>query len=214
MTRRRRRRRNPPPIPGSFFRRRSTAWLLAGIATLALAIVLGALSQRDDDGEADPGVSTPPRATPSPAATRELPDDPSLVTPSAIRPDPARLERAEVLDIIDGDTIDVRIDGREERVRYYGVDTAERGDDCYGEARDRNRSLAGETVLLLPDARERDRNGRLLRYVFTEDALSIEEQLIAEGLGRAWPEDGTYRDHLLALEDEVRAAGIGCLWQD
>jgi endonuclease YncB( thermonuclease family) len=98
-------------------------------------------------------------------------------------------------------------------VRYYGVDTPERGDDCYGEAKDRNEALAANTVLLLlPDERNRDRGGRLLRYVFDEQGESIDATLIAEGLARAWPDDGAYRDTLVALEHQVVAASVGCLW--
>jgi endonuclease YncB( thermonuclease family) len=188
---------------------------------MALAIVLGALAQTTGDGDGD-SKSAPtalPTRTPGPAeATAQLRDPTFGVLQPA--PDPARLERAEVVDIIDGDTIDVRIPSlrsgqatREERVRYYGVDTTERGEDCFSEATDRNEELAGDTVLLLPDARERDRFGRLLRYVFDDAGRSIDALLIGEGLGHAWPEDGTYRDQLLALEGHAQAAGFGCLWQ-
>jgi len=180
----------------SFLRRRSTLWLVAAVVTLTVGIVLGVLAGDGDGSGGDAGAPTPTLAV-------ELPD---------LSPDRARLEEADVVEVIDGDTIDVRAAGREERVRYYGVDTPERGDRCYGEATDRNEVLVGDHVLLLPDARERDRSGRLLRYVFTEGGVSVEARLIAEGLGRAWPEDGTYRDELLALESEVRAIGVGCLW--
>ncbi|MGB2695525.1 MAG: thermonuclease family protein, partial [Dehalococcoidia bacterium] len=111
-----------------------------------------------------------------------------------------------------GDTIDVRVGGREERVRYYGVDTPELGDRCFADATARNEALVGERVLLLSDARERDPFDRLLRYVFTTSRESIDARLIAEGLALAWREDGTYRDQLAALESEARQQGAGCLW--
>ena len=114
--------------------------------------------------------------------------------------------------VIDGDTIDVRVDVAEERVRYYGVDTPERGDACFSEATDRNEQLVGDTVLLLPDARERDRYGRLLRYVFDTQGRSIDGQLIAEGLAHAWTEDGAYRDQLIEVEALASAGDVGCLW--
>jgi micrococcal nuclease len=117
-----------------------------------------------------------------------------------------------VIDVIDGDTIDVELNGREERVRYYGIDTPERGDDCFSEARRRNQELVGDAVLLLPDARERDRSGRLLRYVFDASGNSIDGQLIAEGLAYAWRDDGSHRDLLIGAEDGARAARAGCLW--
>ena len=182
----------------SFLRRRSTRWLVAAILTLAVGISLGVLSNRDDDEASGPnGVALTPTLAVS------LPE---------IEPAPALLEEAEVLDVIDGDTIDVRVGGRRERIRYFGVDTPERGDRCYNEATERNEALAGDTVRLLPDVRERDPNDRLLRYVFTEEGASVEARLIAEGLGAAWRADGAYRDELVALETAARAADAGCLW--
>ena len=117
-----------------------------------------------------------------------------------------------MLDIVDGDTIDVLVGGEEERVRLFGVDTPERGDRCYDGAADRIEALAGERVLLLPDLRERDPYDRLLRYVFTEDGELIDGLLVAEGLGEAWRRDGQYRDEIVAAEERARAAGVGCLW--
>jgi micrococcal nuclease len=134
--------------------------------------------------------------------------------PAFVHSDPAALTPAAVIDVIDGDTIDVRIDEAEERVRYYGVDAPESDEDCYEEANARNRHLVGSRVLLLPDARERDPHGRLLRYVFSPEGQSIEAQLIAEGLARAWRDDGAYRERFLELERQAREGRLGCLWQE
>jgi endonuclease YncB( thermonuclease family) len=194
--RRRRRRPRTTTAPRSFFRRRSTLWLIAAIATLAVGIVLGAIAGTGGGDDA-------PEPTPTLASGVPLPE---------LAPDESRLTPAEVVGVIDGDTIDVEIAGERERVRYYGVDTPERGEPCYREATARNEQLIADGVLLLPDARDRDRSGRLLRYAFTADGVSIEARLIAEGLGAAWPEDGAYRNELLALEAAARAAGAGCLW--
>ena len=192
--------------------RRRTGWRrhrfgIGGFLLLGLAILLGALAKAGggDGTPATGSTATVPPAAASPAPTA------SIALP-AIRPDPALLQQAQVVHIVDGDTIDVRIGGEEERVRYYGIDTPERGDPCYAEATDRNRELVAQAVLLLPDGRERDRYGRLLRYVFDTDGASIDAQLIAEGLAHAWPEDGTYKDQLIALEAQAQASGAGCLW--
>ena len=123
------------------------------------------------------------------------------------------LERAEVAEIVDGDTITAKLeDGRTLPIRYFGIDTPERGDRCFREATDRNEQLIGDTVLLLPDQRLEDSNGRLLRYIFLEDGTSVDATLVAEGFAEAWRADGYYRDLILALEDAARAAGRGCLW--
>lgn len=70
---------------------------------------------------------------------------------------------------MDGDTIDVLIDGQEYCVRYIGIDTPEvcGGADCYGpEASQANRDLVeDQTVALEKDVSETDQFDRLLRYV-------------------------------------------------
>jgi endonuclease YncB( thermonuclease family) len=107
----------------------------------------------------------------------------------------------------------VTIDGEERRVRYYGIEAPENGKKCFEEATARNSELLGATVRLEPDARDQDEHGRLLRYVFNEDGLSIEAVLVGEGLAEAQREDGTYRARFTALENEAREADIGCLWR-
>jgi len=125
----------------------------------------------------------------------------------------ADLLEARVEAVIDGDTIDVTVDGRRLRVRYYGVDTPERGDRCFREATDRNESLIGGRVLLLPDARDEDAFGRELRYVFTPEGVSVDATLVAEGFGLAWRSDGRYREEIIGLEAQAEAAERGCLWR-
>jgi endonuclease YncB( thermonuclease family) len=123
------------------------------------------------------------------------------------------LQSADVEEVIDGDTIDVLINGIKNRVRYFGVDTPERGQICFREATDRNSMLLGDTVLLLPAVRTEDEFGRLLRYVFLPDGTSVDATLVAEGFGHAWNRDGQYRDQIIGLENEAQGAGRGCLWK-
>lgn len=123
------------------------------------------------------------------------------------------LQQVEVEDVVDGDTIDVLVGRRSVRIRYYGVDTPERGNVCFREALDRNGLLAESKIWLLAGPRDSDQFGRLLRYVFTAEGVSIDATLVAEGLGVAWQSDGQYRDQIIALEAEARAAGRGCLWE-
>jgi micrococcal nuclease len=105
---------------------------------------------------------------------------------------------ADVVRVFDGDTIEVRIDGREARVRFLGVDTPERRDlgaheVLYEEAkRFTERELLGETVTLIADRSgdDRDPYDRLLRYVVLDDGTDLNEALIHRGLGLAltrWP---------------------------
>ena len=84
--------------------------------------------------------------------------------------------------VIDGDTIEMA-DGA--RVRYIGVDTPERNEPFYLEATDYNRRLVeGQRVKLLKDESNKDRFGRLLRYVLAGDIL-VNAELVREGLAEA-----------------------------
>jgi len=50
--------------------------------------------------------------------------------------------------------------------------------------------------------RSRDRYGRLLYYVYTQDGESIDEMLVSEGLAKAWAWDGQHRGLLVGLEEQ------------
>lgn len=125
---------------------------------------------------------------------------------------PEILPKVPILRIIDGDTAVVLWDDEPTHLRYYGVNTTERGEPCYQEGTERNRALSGGAVRLAFDERPRDAHGRLLAYVFTEEGLSVDAQLVAEGIGKAWKRDGLLRDRIVALEDQARTSKTGCLW--
>ena len=123
-------------------------------------------------------------------------------------------ESAEVINVIDGDTIDVLIDGEEYRVRYVGVDTPERDEPFYREATSANRRMVeGETVTLVIDVSETDRFGRLLRYVYLDDGTFVNAELIADGYARlvTFPPDVSNADFFASLQRDARQAGRG-LW--
>lgn len=72
-----------------------------------------------------------------------------------------------VVAVVDGDTLDVQLPGGTvERVRIVGINAPE-ADECYSsEAADALTALVdGEAVRLVVDRSDRDRYGRLLRYV-------------------------------------------------
>ena len=139
-------------------------------------------------------------------------------SPTATQPAGAR-ETARVLRVIDGDTILVEVDGREERVRYIGVDTPEtvapdRPPGCFGqEASAANKALVeGKTVQLERDDSERDRFGRLLRYVYVEGVF-VNAELVRQGYATAttFPPDVRENARFRALEREAREGRKG-LW--
>lgn len=130
---------------------------------------------------------------------------------------------AELTRVVDGDTIAVEIDGREERVRYIGVDTPEtvKPDapvECFGPAASAlNKRLLGRegTALTLRFDRElRDRYDRLLAYVYrAADGAFVNARLVAAGAARTLeiPPNTASAAQLNGLEHDARAAGRG-LW--
>jgi len=123
--------------------------------------------------------------------------------------------------VIDGDTIEVDIDGMSYKVRYIGIDTPElddkRAEYCAlaQEATRCNRQLVeGETVRLEKDISETDKYGRLLRYVYVDDIL-VNAELVRQGLAwaKTYEPDTKYQDYLEELETEAKQDKIG-IWQD
>ncbi len=157
------------------------------------------------DGTADTAATATPFPSPTPT--------PTATPPPFVHPDWQSLEQAKVENVIDGDTIDVLFDGEHQRVRYYGIDAPEKDEDCYEEATERNRELVGTIVRLEPDTRDKDEYGRLLRYVFTNEGVSVDATLVIEGLARAWRDDGRYASRLTTYETHAHLEGIGCLWK-
>ena len=136
----------------------------------------------------------------------------SASTPGPNLSAPGSINTAQVLHVVDADTLDVLIAGNKHRVRLFGVDTPERGERCYQEAMDRTQELSGDSVLLEAGPRKEDKYGRLLFYLYTQSGESIDTKLIQEGLATAWTRDGQYRDKLVREENQARAKGKGCLW--
>jgi micrococcal nuclease len=127
--------------------------------------------------------------------------------------------RALVVRVIDGDTIEVDIEGRIFDVRYIGIDTPEivhptKGEEAYGkEASEKNRELVeGKTVILEKDVSETDQYGRLLRYVYVDD-LFVNAELVRLGYAQVstYPPDVKYQELFLQLQKEARENSRG-LW--
>jgi micrococcal nuclease len=130
--------------------------------------------------------------------------------------------RARVVRVVDGDTILVSAGGREERVRYIGVDTPESVKpgtpvQCFAKRASayNKRLVAGRTVRLVQDVEARDRYGRLLAYVYREpDGLFVNAELARGGYARTLtiPPNVAYAARFRALAAEARDAGRG-LWR-
>ena len=127
------------------------------------------------------------------------------VTPTPVVVDPQIIKTyeatssasAQVVKVVDGDTITVLVDGKKETVRFIGIDTPEVVDprrlvQCFGrEASEKTKQiLINKQVTLVDDQSQgnRDKYDRLLRYVFLGD-VNINQQLLVEGYAHEY----TYR---------------------
>jgi micrococcal nuclease len=126
---------------------------------------------------------------------------------------------ARVVRVVDGDTILVAQGGREDRVRYIGIDTPETVKpgtpvQCFGHqaSAENTRLVAGATVRLQVGAEARDRYGRLLAYV-SRGGTSVNEALLRGGFARTLtiPPNDRYAQRFAGIQAAARAARRG-LW--
>ncbi|MFA5208420.1 MAG: thermonuclease family protein [Candidatus Paceibacterota bacterium] len=119
-----------------------------------------------------------------------------------------------VVKVVDGDTIDVSINGETKRLRLIGINTPETVDprtpvECFGkEASDKAKSLlTGKKVSLEADSTqgELDKYSRLLRYVFLEDGTNFNLYMIKEGYAYEYTYNTAYKYQKEFKESQVYA---------
>jgi len=134
-------------------------------------------------------------------------------------------ETGVVAEVVDGDTLRVRIAGNAEpvTVRLVGIDAPERSHPSLGKEFFSDESAAllaslcdGKTVRMEKDAEETDKYDRLLRYVFLPppDGRLLNEEMLRAGAARAYTRfPFSRKDAFLAAEGRARREGTG-LWED
>lgn len=202
------------------------------VGGIALLLVMGVLSNGDvqpkeqvaDSSSALPGQESPSGAeggiqpvsdAPSPTASPQegvinigdVLQGISQQAPQTIQPRP---ELATVTFVVDGDTVEIQT---EERIRLIGIDSPERGDPYYVEARNKLSELVlNKQVRMEKDVSEKDRYGRLLRYLYVGN-LFVNLEMVKQGYASAYtyPPDVKYSQQFLAAEQEARSKRVG-LW--
>lgn len=122
--------------------------------------------------------------------------------------------------VVDGDTFETK---EGDKVRLIGMDTPETVKpgspvEDYGKEASAftKKELTGKEVIMFADVEDKDRYGRLLRYVFlkTSDTM-FNEILVREGYANiaTFPPNVTYADTFRKLEKEAREKKRG-LWAD
>jgi endonuclease YncB( thermonuclease family) len=137
------------------------------------------------------------------------------VAPTAL---PGSRTEAVVVEVVDGDTIVVDIDGIEYRVRYIGIDTPEthhptEGAEWLGyEATEFHRTMVneGDTVILEKDLTETDIYGRLLRYIWVGDT-HVNAEMLRSGFATTlfYPPDTKYETEFRALVETAKEKELG-----
>lgn len=144
--------------------------------------------------------------------------------PTQAIPSQAALELFTVTEVIDGDTIRTSSGKEELTIRLIGIDTPETKDpntpiQCFGEEAGNHLQelLADETFYLEPDLTQadKDRYGRLLRYLILEDGTNINLEMIRDGYAYEYTYQVPYKYQLefKQAEKQARDQSIG-LWSN
>ena len=127
-----------------------------------------------------------PTGTPAAANTLSTPSPTAQNTStlkSCIPNNPS--QRGKVVEIIDGNTVKVLIDGFVYVVRYIGIEVPNVGEPTGTEAAFKNAELVYQKeITLIPDQTDKDARGRLLRYMFVGETF-VNYELVAQGFARA-----------------------------
>jgi micrococcal nuclease len=135
---------------------------------------------------------------------------------ASVAAQPSFRMQGPVTRVVDGDTIDVRVGSRVERVRLIGIDSPERG-DCYsGQATAAlGRLVSGRRVTLLGDATQtrRDRYGRLLAYVALPTGVDAGRAMLQQGFATVYETVRPFarRTSYVAAASRASSARVG-LW--
>ncbi len=124
--------------------------------------------------------------------------------------EPERIS-ARVIRVIDGDTLEIDLEGKTERLRLIGIDTPETVDprkkiQCFGKEASRKAKelLQDQQIWLETDNTqgERDKYQRLLRFVYLEDGTLFNQLMIAEGYAHEY----TYQNNPYRYQAEFKEA--------
>ena len=122
----------------------------------------------------------------------------------------------EILFVADGDTLRARSKGRSEWIRLLRIDTPEKNEEGYGEARSALVEMVEDGAVTITfekqDLPDRDGYGRLLAYLFA-GGKNINVEMVRAGWSPFWRRygEGRFAEAFRQAEGEARAAGRG-LW--
>lgn len=181
------------------------------LVAVVILLVVGTIAYAAGSGADDEPLATQSVVTPTLSESSLVP------TPT---PADVRIETL-VVRVIDGDTIEVDLEGIITDIRLIGVDTPEpvhprQPDECLGREASRftTRKLNGRLVELEFDVERLDRYGRTLAYVWVGNAM-FNEVLVEQGFAQVstYPPNVKYEKRFTAAQRNARAGQRG-LWGD
>lgn len=127
----------------------------------------------------------------------------------------------KVINVVDGDTFDIYLNQKVERVRLLGINTPEtkdpkKGIECYGpEASNKLKELINEKTVTLEEDKtqgDQDKYGRLLRYVYL-NGENINEKMIKEGYAFEYTYKKAYKfqKEFKSNQSQAKSKNLG-LW--
>jgi micrococcal nuclease len=210
------------PVPGPRWRIDERSIVRVAVVGLGALVVLGFAANLIGRPSRTSATPPPSAAIASPMVVESPVPSEVVATPSFAPTGPTRL--AVVERVIDGDTIEVDIDGETYPLRYIGMDTPELDatDPAARQLADAataaNAALVeGEEVYLESDVSETDQFGRLLRDVWVIDSdgsmVLVNLELVRDGYAQVatFPPDVKYVELLTSAEQDARSQGRG-LW--
>ncbi|MDQ0195520.1 thermonuclease family protein [Paenibacillus wynnii] len=131
--------------------------------------------------------------------------------------------QVQLIRTVDGDTLTVNYNGKQEKVRLLLIDTPEMSHSVYGkepyaqDAKSYTAKMIQDAEMLeleFDDGPERDKYSRLLAYVYV-DGIMLQEALLKQGLARVayiYPPNVRYVDLFKEIEDKSQDKAIG-IWR-
>jgi len=117
-------------------------------------------------------------------------------------------QTTQVTKIIDGDTIETSLG----RIRLLGINTPEKNQPYYQEAKEFLKQIENKTIQIQKDKEDLDKYNRKLRYVFYKNRI-INIEILEKGLATTFMiEDSIYKNKLKTAEEFAKINQLN-LWK-
>ena len=119
---------------------------------------------------------------------------------------------AEVISVVDGDTLEVLHQGKTVRIRLYGIDSPEKGQPFGTKAKTQLSSLAFGKIVIV-EKKDFDSYGRTVAEIRLKDGTRINREMVSSGYAWWFEKYAPDDTDLKQREAEARSARRG-LWSD